>query len=58
MNANREDLIQELRRKIAELKSRFPAHSIPPALMAELDDLEEQLAQAQKDQLGLENPGE
>ena len=48
MNANGDDLIRELERKIEALKVRFPAHSIPPALMAELDDLEEQLAQAKK----------
>ena len=40
--------VQELEKKIAELKKRWPAHSVPPALMQELDDLEEQLAEAQK----------
>ena len=44
------DLVRELERKIAELKARFPAHSIPPTLMAELDELEEQLAEAIKRQ--------
>jgi hypothetical protein len=38
--------IQELEEKIAELKKRWPAHSVPPALMRELDDLEEELAEA------------
>jgi hypothetical protein len=38
--------IQELERKIADLKKRWPAHSIPPALMQELDELEEALAKA------------
>lgn len=38
--------IQELEQKIAELKKRWPAHSVPPALMQELDDLEEELAEA------------
>ncbi|MBN2043882.1 MAG: hypothetical protein JW757_02580 [Anaerolineales bacterium] len=38
-----ESRIKELERKIEELKKRFPAHSIPPSLMAELDELEEQL---------------
>lgn len=50
MNANGDDLIRELERKIEALKARFPAHSIPPALMAELDDLEEQLTEALKRQ--------
>ena len=40
--------IQELEKKIAELKKRWPAHSVPPALMRELDDLEEELAEAQE----------
>jgi hypothetical protein len=40
--------IQELEEKIAELKKRWPAHSVPPALMRELDDLEEELAEAQR----------
>jgi hypothetical protein len=38
--------IHELEEKIAELKKRWPAHSVPPALMRELDDLEEELAEA------------
>ena len=38
--------IQELEEKIAELKKRWPAHSVPPALMRELDDLEEELTEA------------
>ncbi len=39
------DRIEDLKRQIEELKKRFPAHSIPPALMAELDELEEQLVE-------------
>ncbi|HKJ28343.1 MAG TPA: hypothetical protein VJ965_11940 [Anaerolineales bacterium] len=35
--------IVELERQIEDLKKRLPAHSIPPSMMAELDDLEEQL---------------
>jgi hypothetical protein len=38
------DKIEELERRIEDLKKRLPAHSIPPAMMAELDDLEEQLS--------------
>jgi len=38
--------IQELREKIADLKKRWPAHSVPSAMLQELDDLEEELAQA------------
>lgn len=38
--------IQELEEKIADLKKRWPAHSVPPAMLRELDDLEEELAKA------------
>ena len=33
----------ELRKQIADLKSRWPAHSVPPAMMQQLDALEEEL---------------
>jgi len=35
-----------LEEKIDELKKRWPAHSVPPGMMVELDDLEEELAKA------------
>jgi hypothetical protein len=38
--------IHELQQKIAELKARWPAHSVPPAMMRQLDELEEELATA------------
>ncbi|MEJ2759832.1 MAG: hypothetical protein P8046_15250 [Anaerolineales bacterium] len=38
------DRIAELTRQLEELRKRMPAHSIPPAMMAEMDDLEEQLS--------------
>jgi hypothetical protein len=38
--------IQELEGKIADLKKRWPAHSVPPAMVWELEDLEEKLAEA------------
>ena len=40
--------IQELKEKIADLKKRLPAHSIPPAMLIELEDLEDALAEALK----------
>jgi hypothetical protein len=45
---DREARIKELENKIEELRKRFPAHSIPPALMAELDELEEELEELLK----------
>ncbi len=38
---------EELERRLADLKARLPAHSIPPSMMIELDELEEQLAEIQ-----------
>jgi len=40
--------IETLEKKIVELKARLPAHSIPPALIIELDDLDKQLSDAQQ----------
>jgi hypothetical protein len=52
----------ELLRKIAEqqarlagLKARLPAHSMPPAMIAELDEIDEQLALLQAELKALEN---
>lgn len=44
------DKIEELKRKIEDLKKRLPAHSIPPAMIAELDELEEKLEEEMKKQ--------
>ena len=41
--------IQELEEKIADLKKRWPAHSVQPMMMQELDDLEDELAEALKE---------
>ena len=35
--------IEELESQIAELKSRWPAHSVPPTMLQQLEDLEEEL---------------
>ena len=42
--------IKELREKITELKKRWPAHSVSPAMLQELDDLEDALAEELKKQ--------
>ncbi len=39
----KKDHIKALEEKIAELKKRWPAHSVPPAMLQELDDLEDAL---------------
>jgi hypothetical protein len=41
--------VEELEKQIAELKSRWPAHSVPPAMFQQLDELEEELDQVRKD---------
>lgn len=38
--------IAELEQKIADLKARLPKHSVPAAMLIELEDLEEALEQA------------
>ncbi len=44
---NREAQIEDVQRQIADLKSRWPAHSVPPAMIQQLDELEEELEQLQ-----------
>jgi hypothetical protein len=44
-NLQKQTQIEELERQLADLKARMPAHSIPPSMMIEVDELEEQLAQ-------------
>jgi hypothetical protein len=38
--------ITQLERRIADLWARLPRHSIPPAMLIELEELEEALEQA------------
>jgi anti-sigma-K factor RskA len=40
--------VARLEKQLADLQARLPAHSIPPSMMAELDELEETLAQARR----------
>jgi len=41
-----ERLVAELEAHLADWQARLPAHSIPPAMIAEMDELDERLAQA------------
>ena len=45
MNSER---IDELEKQIAELKSRWAAHSVPPTMLQRLDELEEELERERK----------
>jgi hypothetical protein len=38
--------IKELAKKVAELKRRIPPHSVPPAMIQELDEREEEIEKA------------
>jgi hypothetical protein len=53
-----EDEIQELEKRLEDLKRRLPAHSIPPGMIAEMDDLEERLEAARARQTARKEPGE
>ncbi len=46
MNAEK---VKEIEEKIAELKARWPAHSVRPSMWQELDDLEEELRKAKEE---------
>ncbi len=36
--------LQQLKAKLADLKSRMPAHSVRPAMLLEIEDLEDEIA--------------
>lgn len=40
--------VRALEARIADLERRLPAHSTPPSLVQELEDLEEQLSEAKR----------
>lgn len=42
--------IEELQRRIADLERRWPAHSVPAAMLQQLDELEEELERARADE--------
>ena len=43
---------EETEERIAEIKRRIPPHSVPPAMLQELEELEEQLAEMTKKEKG------
>ena len=40
--------VRELEERIAEIRRRIPPHSIPPAMLQELEDLEAELDRARE----------
>lgn len=43
------DRIKELEEQIEDLKRRWPAHSVKPAMVQRLDELEEELERARRE---------
>lgn len=43
MTVSNNERIAQLRKQIAELESRLPRHSVPAAMIIELEDLEDEL---------------
>lgn len=41
-----DEKIEALKKEIAVLKSQWPAHSVPPALLMRLEELEDELEKA------------
>lgn len=41
----REEQIRAIKERLANLEARWPAHSVPPAMLQELEELEDQLAE-------------
>jgi len=40
------DRIREIEDELADLKARWPAHSVPPSMWQKLEDLEDKLERA------------
>lgn len=43
-----EDNVKHIEEKIAELKARWPAHSVPPSMWQRLEELEDELEKAKE----------
>ena len=46
------DEIKAIEREIADLRARWPAHSVPPAMWMELEELENRLKEAKTAAVG------
>ena len=42
------DRIKELEERLADLKALWPAHSVPPSMWQQLEELEDELEKAKK----------
>ena len=43
-----DDKIREIENQIADLKARWPAHSVPPSMWQQLEELEDELEKMKK----------
>ena len=50
MKTNENWRLEEIEQEIEEIKKSLPAHSIPAAMLIELEELEEKLEQLQLDE--------
>ena len=41
--------IAKLKRRLADLQARLPAHSVPPAMLIEMEEIEDELARLQSE---------
>ena len=46
------DKVKEVEDKIADLKARWPAHSVPPLMWQQLEELEDELERAKNVEKG------
>ncbi len=51
VSKTKEDRVEEIEERIADLKGRWPAHSVPPSMWMELEALEEELEQMRKEKV-------
>jgi len=42
------DKIREIEERIADLKARWPPHSVPPSMWQQLEELEDELGKAKE----------
>ena len=45
-----DEKIRDIEEKIADLKVRWPPHSVPPSMWMQLEELEDELEAAKKEQ--------
>jgi hypothetical protein len=47
-----DDKVKEIEEKIADLKARWPPHSVPPSMWQQLEELEDELEEAKRVETG------